>query len=54
MPPVVASGPPAALPRLAQRRYDGPMHILVIEDDQEAARYMIKGLRESSYTKIIF
>lgn len=46
---MVASGPPAALPRLAQRRYDKAMHILVIEDDQEAARYMIKGLKESGH-----
>jgi two-component system OmpR family response regulator len=30
-------------------RYDVAMHILVIEDDKEAASYMIKGLTESGH-----
>ena len=26
------------------------MHLLLIEDDQEAAQFLLKGLRESGYT----
>src|SRR5205823_4616703 len=27
-----------------------PVHVLLIEDDTEAARFLVKGLRESGYT----
>ena len=27
------------------------MHVLLIEDDTEAARFLVKGLRESGYTR---
>jgi two-component system OmpR family response regulator len=31
------------------KRTDGPMRVLVIEDDREAAEFLTKGLRESGY-----
>src|SRR5690349_21878310 len=34
----------------AQRRLAASMHLLLIEDDTEAAKYLAKGLRESGYT----
>ncbi len=40
---VVASGP-------RQKVAESAMRILVIEDDREAAEYVLKGLRESGYT----
>lgn len=44
--PAPAPEPVAASPTLA---YSGGMRILVIEDDRDAAAYMIKGLTESGY-----
>ena len=37
-------------PFTAQRRLAAVMHLLLIEDDTEAAKYLAKGLRESGYT----
>jgi len=40
----------AAAPRPAIKASESEMRILVIEDDREAADYLVKGLRESGYT----
>ena len=37
-------------PFSTQRRLAAEMHLLLIEDDAEAAKYLAKGLRESGYT----
>jgi two-component system OmpR family response regulator len=37
-------------PFSTQRRLATEMHLLLIEDDAEAAKYLAKGLRESGYT----
>ena len=39
-----------APPRSAVEEQESGMRILVIEDDREAADYLVKGLRESGYT----
>jgi len=41
---------PALNPGLPQRSLGTRMHLLLIEDDAEAAKYLAKGLRESGYT----
>ena len=38
------------LPQGDNKDVDGLMRILVIEDDRDAADYLIKGLRESGYS----
>ena len=37
-------------PGLPRRSLGSRMHLLLIEDDAEAAKYLAKGLRESGYT----
>jgi two-component system, OmpR family, response regulator len=34
----------------AARSYSSAVHVLLIEDDTEAARFLVKGLQESGYT----
>src|SRR5580704_17168371 len=45
--PFVAPALAKSLPALQSSH---PVHILLIEDDTEAARFLVKGLRESGYT----
>jgi two-component system OmpR family response regulator len=40
---------PLADGSVLQERHDGAMRVLVIEDDKEAAAYVVKGLRESGH-----
>ncbi len=40
----------ALKPERVQRSLETKMHLLLIEDDAEAAKYLAKGLRESGYT----
>ena len=46
----VDSHPPSRTAGGQQKDLDGPMRVLVIEDDRDAADYLIKGLRESGYS----
>jgi len=41
---------PVLNPERPQRSLGSRMHLLLIEDDAEAAKYLAKGLRESGYT----
>jgi len=45
--PDATSAPSSSLERESQV---SPMRVLVVEDDPEVARYLVKGLRESGYT----
>ena len=38
------------LPALPRPSYNAKVHILLIEDDTEAAKFLVKGLRESGYS----
>jgi len=45
--PVASPGEPA--PDVARASRGAPMHVLLIEDDEQTAAYMAKGLAESGY-----